>query len=74
MATRFTKLHSEQSKHLALTRPLLGKAIIGDIVALQTALDEEQRLEMERDRAYWLLLRKELEELRRSNIPSEESL
>lgn len=74
MLIDLSKLHSEQSKHVALTRPLLGKAIIGDIVALQAALDEEQKAEMERDREYWLPLRKELEELRRSNIPSEESL
>ena len=46
-------------------RPLLSRALAGDGIQLLDALDSEEKLEREADRAYWAPLRAELEELRR---------
>jgi hypothetical protein len=46
-------------------RPLLKSALAGNISNLRTLLVEEENIEREKDRAYWLPLRKELEMLRR---------
>ncbi len=55
---------------LARSRPLLVEAMHGNVEALRSALrDEEERIRAE-DRAYWAPLRKELEQLRHSFIPS----
>ena len=45
-------------------RPLLSAAAAGDEAAVSRALESEERQEREVDRAYWMPLRKELEELR----------
>lgn len=48
------------------TRPLLKFAIEGDSKSLCEALNEEERIEREKDRIYWEPLKKELEQLRHS--------
>ena len=48
----------------AKRRPLLSLIQAGDEAALQGALDMEEKQEREADRAYWIPLRAELEELR----------
>lgn len=45
-------------------RPLLRAAQLADQSALEAGLGEEERLERERDRAYWVPLKAELEQLR----------
>lgn len=72
MLVELSKLYPEQTLHTARIRPLLRQAAGGDLSALRFALEREQQEEMERDREYWLPLRKELEELRHSDIPAEE--
>jgi hypothetical protein len=49
---------------LVAERSLLALAQSGDISALEAAILDESQREREADRAYWLPLRKELEELR----------
>jgi hypothetical protein len=49
----------------AAERPAVAAALGGDEREVDRRLTEEQTLEMERDRAYWEPLRKELERLRR---------
>ncbi|MBM4144611.1 MAG: hypothetical protein FJ225_13635 [Lentisphaerae bacterium] len=59
-------LFPEATAGLVASRPLLDKAIDGDLEALRPALrDEEERVRAE-DRAYWAPLRKEIEALRRN--------
>jgi len=52
-------------RRLAEARPLLKLALAADQQGLELALIEEERIERERDRAYWLPLKAELEQLRR---------
>ncbi len=51
-------------RRLARQRPLLAHANGGTIGALERALHAEESAERERDRKYWLPLRRELEQLR----------
>lgn len=53
---------------LVRKRPLLKLAKAGSEQLLARALLEEERLEREADRQYWLPLRAELEELRRARL------
>ncbi len=52
------------ARRLAAARPLLGHAIAGNRAGLDRALAAEAATERERDRIYWLPLRRELEALR----------
>jgi len=58
--------HPRISGRLVRERPLLAHAAGGDIVRLERALMAEEALQREQDKTYWLPLRRELEELRRS--------
>jgi hypothetical protein len=58
--------HASLCRRLASKRPALAHATNGDERALEHALQVEENLERERDRDYWLPLRKELEKLRRT--------
>jgi hypothetical protein len=58
------QLYPRLTRRLRPKRPLLGNALSGDLEALEKALHTEERQERERDRAYWLPLKKELEQLR----------
>ena len=51
-------------RRLMATRPLLTHAAAGNAVALEQALDEEEAAERQRDKEYWLPLRRELEKIR----------
>ena len=46
-------------------RPLLAAALSGDTKGIAAKLFEEEKKEREKDRAYWLPLRRELEAMRR---------
>jgi hypothetical protein len=64
MLAALAREHPDAATALVAERPLLALATSGDIVALEAALLEESQRDREADRAYWLPLRKELEELR----------
>ncbi len=56
--------HAAFCRRLLRERPLLAEAASGKTDALERALRGEEANERERDRAYWLPLREELEKLR----------
>jgi len=56
--------HSASCRKLRPTRPSLLAALSGNQNDLEQALMDEEKMERERDRSYWLPLRKELEALR----------
>jgi len=56
--------HSASCRKLRPTRPALLAALSGNQSDLEQALMDEEQMERERDRKYWLPLRKELEALR----------
>ena len=56
--------HAPHARAALASRPLVQHALDEDVGALGAALDGEERLERERDRQYWLPLRRELEQLR----------
>ena len=51
---------------ISAARPLLSSALSGKLEEIAKRLLEEERQEREKDRLYWLPLRKELEVLRRN--------
>ncbi|HEY1718457.1 MAG TPA: hypothetical protein VGH42_09230 [Verrucomicrobiae bacterium] len=55
------------AKKLAAKRPLLRLALAGEAVKLEKALAAEELAEREKDRRYWLPLKKTLEKLRHGN-------
>ena len=61
---QIAKTHSDTLKKLLSRRPLLD--YWNDLPALESALREEETREREADRIYWAPLKRELEELRRS--------
>ncbi|MEW6741320.1 MAG: hypothetical protein AB1486_01060 [Planctomycetota bacterium] len=56
--------YPDACRRLTAKRPLLAHAALGDTAPLERALMEEEIAERERDRLYWVPLRKELEKLR----------
>lgn len=60
--------HPSPAQEMHNSRPLLLHAISGDVRKLADALDQEQRIERERDREYWQPLKRELEQLRRNRV------
>jgi hypothetical protein len=58
------RTHRARCLRLARRRPLLRDAAAGRIAAVERALRTEEAGERERDRRYWLPLRRELERLR----------
>jgi hypothetical protein len=55
----------DEARAVAAERPAVEAALAGDERETDRRLAEEQAIEMERDRAYWEPLRRELEQLRR---------
>ena len=55
-------------RRMAMKRPLLASAALGETAKLEQMLLEEESAERKRDRLYWLPLKKELEELRRTKV------
>ena len=60
IASSHTALHQRAISE----RPLLAEAASGNVPELERALRDEETTERERDKLYWLPLRKELERLR----------
>ena len=58
------RTHPLKCRRLASKRPLLAHAAPGEPAKLESALMAEAAAEGERDKIYWLPLRRELEELR----------
>ena len=58
------QLYPELRQRLLPKRPLLAAALSGDLEALERALRAEEIAERERDRLYWLPLKREIEKLR----------
>jgi hypothetical protein len=58
----FAQLYPELSGRLLPKRSLLAMALSGNLEALERALLEEELAERQRDRSYWLPLKKEIEE------------
>jgi hypothetical protein len=56
--------HAEASLQLSSRRPLIKRAIDGDVAALTAGLAEEEKEEREQDRIHWQPLKAELERLR----------
>ena len=56
--------HPKPCRRLAAERPLLAKAAAGQGDELERALHDEETVERQRDKLYWLPLRMELEKLR----------
>jgi hypothetical protein len=64
LLVEFAQLHPKLSQRLLPKRPLLALALSGDIASLEDALRIEEIAERERDRLYWLPLKREIEQLR----------
>jgi len=62
--------HPKVSRKLIKQRPLLKIAGSATEIDLTEALSEEERLEREADRQYWIPLKAELEQLRRARLRS----
>lgn len=62
------KAWPETARGIIPERSLLSVAQKGELSRLESALDEEEHAERERDRAYWRPLREELEQLRHAAL------
>jgi hypothetical protein len=58
--------HPEEANQLQATRPAITAARNRDLATLEQQLEQERQNEAEADKAYWMPLRKELEQLRRN--------
>jgi len=65
MLLELARQHPDQLAAAIGQRPLLARAQAGDEAALASELELEEKRHREEDRAYWMPLRAELEELRR---------
>jgi hypothetical protein len=64
LLVELAQTHTRLCRQLAPGRPLLASAVLGQAAKLEAALLAEETDERERDKLYWLPLRKELEKLR----------
>jgi hypothetical protein len=64
LLVEIAQLYPKHSSRLLSKRPLLAAAVSGDLDALEKMLDAEEAAERERDKLYWMPLRKEIEQLR----------
>lgn len=74
MLIELSASYSELTHSLQSLRPLLTVAKQCAIPPIEQALFEEEKAERDTDRQYWVPLRKELEELRSLNFPTEEEV
>jgi hypothetical protein len=63
LLVELAQTHTRLCRQLAPGRPLLASAVLGQAAKLEAALLAEETVERERDKLYWLPLRKELEKL-----------
>ena len=68
MLLALSQRYPEQGAAGAGTRPLLSLALSHDESGLVAALQAEEKQERDKDRTYWMPLRKELEEDRKSVV------
>ena len=64
------RTHSAVAKKLSAKRPLLRLALADELEELESALAAEELAEREKDRRYWLPLKKALEKLRHESCAS----
>lgn len=64
LLTKLAKRYSATTLTTTAARPLLAHATAGDLPALEAALHNEEQREKDADRAYWLPLKTQLEQLR----------
>ncbi len=69
LLVELAQLHPRLCRRLSVARPLLGLAVPGEPAPLEQALMAEEAAERERDKTYWLPLRRELEALRHAKWP-----
>ena len=63
-----SRSHLKLCLRLTSRRPLLAAAVSGILPELERSLQEEENAERERDKLYWLPLKRELEELRHARL------
>ncbi len=63
---KLVETHPEEAERLEHVRPALTAARNHNLGALEDLFENERKLEAEADKAYWLPLRKELEQMRRN--------
>jgi hypothetical protein len=68
LLTELAAAHPEICRKLIKQRPLLKLAAAGNEADLIETLSEEERLERQADREYWIPLKAELEQLRRLRL------
>jgi len=68
LLVELASMHPETCRKLIKQRSLLKLAAAGEAIDLIGALSEEERLEREADRNYWIPLKAELEQLRRVRL------
>jgi len=73
LLVEIAQLHSDAARRLLPKRPLLAAALSGGLSELGKMLDAEEAEERERDRLYWLPLKKELVQLRRERTQSKQT-
>jgi hypothetical protein len=64
----FGQLYPALTRRLLPKRRLLEMALSGSLKALEDALSAEESVERERDRRYWLPLKREMEKLRHQRV------
>jgi len=74
MLIELARTHRSLADSLKPVRRVLVPADAGDEAEIEVELEREEKAERDADRRYWEALRKELEELRRLNIASEEEV
>ena len=60
--------YPRRARRLIRRRPLLAIAAEGDASRLESALRDEELAERQKDKLYWLPLRRELEKLRHARL------
>jgi hypothetical protein len=74
MLVELAQRYRRQAEELLALRPLLANACSGDMASVEDALENEQKLERDADRQYWMPLFQELEELRHQGYNTEEEV
>ena len=74
MLVELAQRYRRQVEELLAMRPLLANACSGDMVSVEDALENEQKLERDADRRYWMPLFQELEELRHQGYNAEDEV
>jgi hypothetical protein len=74
MLVELAQRYRRQAEELLALRPLLANACSGDMASVEDALENEQKLERDADRRYWMPLFQELEELRHQGYNAEEEV